>query len=305
MLNWIFIADTLGANSPNKSGTGINWTPYLSILLSILGIGGGVSVIQIIKSWRNKKVYVKEITKANDDDLHEFIDLYENIISENTRITAEEIIEWIPKKKLNKKKEVTHNLFLCKQGNKVIGFLKTMYCNDSNYMFIAYLGIDKEVANARKIASKYMVNKLESSLKKNFSKCQGIFFEVEAPNDKIEVAENQQRKAKIRLFKEAIKKRGHIAYEVDIKYTQPEIPNNYQSSTKDEELILLYVPLKIKYPQNLISKKHLIESLQFIYFKIYAPTHHKDKEMDELYKNYLASKLEEYKKNLPDKIKLK
>ena len=169
-------------------------------------------------------------------------------------------------------------------------------------MFIAYLGVDKSEYGGRR-TSLCLLKKLKKRISWRYSNCKGVFCELQSPNAVDDSKELSERKARIKLFRDLIKKIGLFPYEIDVVYRQPEFPNQFNESTKEEELILLYAQFK-ESRNNQIGKSDFLKGLHFIFFKIYLPTYRNDHEMYELYKSYLNEKYNLYVTTIPLKVKL-
>ena len=270
----------------------------IQTIASLLGgsgiIGGGTYLFNRHK----KRIIVKFVTKADDLDIDDFIILYDEVIEDNTRITPDEITKFIGNHNPTAKIKLCDYLYLCIKEKKIIGFLKFMYCHNENYLFIAYLGIDKKTNQARREATTALYSKLKKLLKKKFKNCKAIFFEVEHSADKKSTC-----MAKLRLFKNATKRFKLPCYKFDINYAQPEIPSD-KGSLHQERTELVFVPLGRNLNRyKTVSKELMLEYLGFIYQKIYARVYD-DRELNLLYQNYLAELLQKHKNELPEIITL-
>ena len=269
----------------------------LDIIQTVLAVLGGSGVLgggKHLYNYQRKKTKCKLITKREDINLDDFILLYDEVIEDNTRISPEEILKFIGNHKQSDKIKVCDYLYLCIKERKLIGFLKFIYCYKQNYLFIAYLGIDKKNGIARQEASIALYSKLKKMLKKKFKHCKGIFFEVESSRTKGGVA-------KMRLFKNAANRNKFECYKIGINYIQPEMPTD-KGSINPEKAELLFIPLGAnKNRHTTIHKELVLEYLTFIYKKIYGRVYD-DKELNFLYQNYLSELLNDYRNNLPTKI---
>jgi len=285
----------------------------LSPELIIAVIGGIISTVigTLFVDWIKSRttVKVKLLTKSTDKDVEGFVELYDKLIDENQRIDPAEIISWIDEDRVLRKLE-THNylhyLFVGKLSGSVVSFLKTMYCKDTQYMFIAYYGIDTSVERARRLAAPAMMKSLANLIKKDLKDCKAVIAEVEPPNMKIDERENTERRARIRLFKETANRLSYPMYEIGIKYLQPQMEIADDEKYLEEESILLYAPVSDPKPYNKkIPKEKVLDILRFIYLQIYRPTFRHDPENDFSYQRYLNTLLQHYETTLPDTVSLK
>lgn len=271
---------------------------FIQTVLAALGGGGLFGASGYLLKRHFNRITVKLISEVDDEDLDDFIELYEEVIDENTRITPEEIKRFIGNHLPTHYSTLSDYIFLCKQGNHLIGFLKAIYCHESKLLFIAYLGIDKNHDKARKLASSALLLSLTKYIKKNLNECKAVFFEVEMPKD---ASKKTRSLSRLRLFKLATSRLKLNCYQVGINYIQPEMPTDV-GSTKEENTILLFVPLNSKNITEL-KKEDVLFYLNFIYFKIYGRTYNDD-ELQQLNKIYLSGLLEKFEKELPLTIKL-
>jgi|GEM_PF-2613508 len=279
----------------------------IALIVGVASTVFGTLIYDYIK--QNTSVRVKVIKKSSDKDIEGFVDLYNKLINEDIRIDPAEIISWIDEDRALRKVK-THNylhyLLVGKLSGEVVSFLKVMYCTDSKYLFIAYYGIDTENEKARRLAAPAMIKGLSKLIMAEMKDCKGIVLEVQAPSPKIDFQENNERKARIRLFKETAKRLNYRMYEVGIDYLQPQMDINSEDEFEEEKMILLYAPVNDTVPYNKkISKDKVLEILNFIYLQIYRPTFRHDPEKDFAYQVYLNSLLRDYEANLPQSISLK
>ena len=280
----------------------------LAIIVGIISTVIGTLTYDFIKSKKNK-IKVKLIKESSDSDVEGFIELYNKLIDDKIRVETTEIISWIDEDRVLRKINshyYFHYLFVGKLKDKVVSFLKLMYSKNSCFMFIAYLGVDSTVDQARQNAGSLLIGKLTQLTKKELINCKAIICELEAPISGGDEKLNLERKARIRHFKEMAKRHNYKFYEIQFDYLQPqmEIPDNYIFS--EEQLILLYAPVNDIQPlSQFISKDKLLDILQFLYLEIYRPTFRHDPIKDYAYQNYLNNLLMLYKVNLPNDIKLK
>lgn len=280
---------------------------FLKVLLTIIGsVIAGLIMNYIRDQWKIR-LRIKQIKNPKDKDLFKFYELYESVFREDVRISSEQFANWIEiDKQANNPKTVSHYHFVCKRGSSVIGFLKAIYSWEYHLLFIAYYAIDKKDIQARELASATMIKHLEKMLKKKLPNCKGIIFEVEdidsAKSDEI----NNERKARIRLFKSAVKSKGHCAYEIDCNYIQPQIKIDDRDNSSDLPLVLMYVSLYKDCSITLkLNKTEVVDIINFIYFNIYLPYFIHCGESPEESERKLLQLLDTYHTNLPIKVNLK
>ena len=87
----------------------------------------------------SNRLIVKEITKISDKDINQFIDLYNQRISSDIRICAEQIVDF---SSFGGNTDIKHHLYVCKDKDNVVAFVKLMTSTSKKYVFIAYIAID-------------------------------------------------------------------------------------------------------------------------------------------------------------------
>jgi hypothetical protein len=282
-------------------------SPVMKVLLGVIGSLITFFLTNYLRErWKNR-LHIKQITKSNDKDLFKFYDLYETVFREEVRISSEQFANWIDiDKKDSTTKKVSHFHFVCKRGSDVIGFLKVMYCWENDLLFIAYYAIDKKDSQARELASTTMIKHIEKMLKKKIPKCKGIVFELEDIDSGTTEEINTERKARIRLFKSAVKSRGHCAYEIECNYIQPQIKIDERDSSTDLPLVLMYISLYQDCSISLkLNKIEVMNILNFIYMNIYLPYFNHSGEDASKSEEHMLELLEAYHKNLPSRVPLK
>jgi hypothetical protein len=210
----------------------------IQTILSLLGgsglLGGGT---YLLNRYRNR-IKVKLVSKINDPDLDDFIELYEDVLDENIRITPEEIKRFVGKHEPECNSTLCDFLFFCKRDDSLLGFLKTIYCHQTKILFIAYLGIDKTSDIARKHATNSMLSYLAKFIKKKLKDCEVVFFEVEQPKEN---AKKSKAIARLRLFRSAAERLKLFGHQISFNYVQPEMPTDV-GSTSEEKTVLVFIP---------------------------------------------------------------
>jgi hypothetical protein len=278
----------------------------IQTLLGLLGGGGLIGSVGYTYRKISRRVYVKLVTDQNDPDIDNFVELYNEVIDECARIAPEEIIKFIGNHEPKLGSTLCDYLFLCKSGKKLLGFLKVIYCTESNFLFVAYLGIDKSIDEARKEAVNCLFSHLAKFIEKRLKVCRAIFFEI-ALQDK---QSNLSRNARIRTFKAAVERLQLPCYQVGIDYIQPEMPSDC-GSIEEEQTTLLYalfdyqkIGSRLNLRDKFIDKRELMQSLNFIYMKIYSRVYDEDNELNQVYRAYLSDIMRKYEQVLPQRIPL-
>lgn len=297
--------------TPPSSGQGSTGSNNFDLMITIAsGVVSAVISKLIYDYIKSKRIRIKQIKSSKDPDLNGFVDLYNTLIDDDIRIDASEIIRWIDEDRALRKMKshkYYHYLFVGKIDQEVVSFLKVMYCTDSKYLFVAYYGINTTIEQARLFAAPLMMKTLVRLVQTEIKDCKAVLCEVQKPQTQLEQAENDKRKARLRLFKETARILNFRLFEIDFEYLQPRMEiERDQRQQSEESMILLYAPIKDEIPfDRQLPKNKLLEILKFIYLQIYRPTYRHEPEKDFIYQSYLNSLLELYEHLLPDYIPLK
>lgn len=239
-------------------------------------------------------LYIKEIKKQSDNDIEQFVELYNERIDESIKICVEEILQYVGRPAHN---SMEHHLYICKKINKTVGFIKFMIAKELKYIFIAYVAIDKTDKTANKYAAKLFSKKLAKKyFKPRIATC--IVIEIEqADNGSFKTGLSQR----IARYAELV---GKKSYYIDMPYIQPQMPDDRSHMTTDTFLSLLYIPFYAK-ENNYIAKTDLLKIIESIYLDIYAPSCAPSAGRNcDVYNEYLATTLSMYYNDLGDYIKL-
>jgi len=266
----------------------------IGILISLLGGGG---IIGFITNFLKKRITYKKIKSKNDKDIIPFIHLYQNVIDEHIRIRSEELIKFINRPVLD---GLDDNLLIWKKAGKIVSFVKFIYLEDIDAVFLAYFGYDKTDNEIRQISSEFMVNDFLVYIKKKYKRCKYVFFEAESHRTSILLKQKKQY-GLLKLFKMMIAKMGMDLYEIDFDYLQPEMPDIYDGFVREVPMSLAFIP--IRFEKKYIHKDDLLKLLEILYLKIYSRTYEND-EFYELYLDYLREILIKYEGRLASVIKL-
>lgn len=236
---------------------------------------------------------IKELKSSADNDINEFVKLYNDRISEKLRICAEQIVEFTDN---NFEDGIEHHLIVCKHKETVVGFIKVIVSEVHHFIFIAYIAIDK----TDHLALKYGVSSLACYvLKKYFRKnkhIDNIFTEIERTDTNGIITP---------LYKNIGRRSKNFelnSYLINFDYIQPNMPDDNYNSTNEDILSLIWIP-KNKPTNNELSKQEVIDFCKNIYNDIYLPSC-KETNCSDNYTKYLNSLYLKYNESLCDKIKI-
>lgn len=275
----------------------------LAILITIIaGALGTILSNYIWKYLRNERISAKRINSQNDKHLAGLIELYTTLFQDDgTNYSGEEILEFIDVKKYNKNRHiVAENIVLISlYQSQVVGFVFCHFYLEKKMAIISYLGIDKEVREARQFATKQLMALLKSILTNKAHNCEFVFFDILKPGKEIDLQENNQRKARNTLFKISARSMGLQAYEFDFDYQSPLI--NVSENAHEINLILLCIPFNKSF-SNQITKNELLLFIEFIHLDCYGDIYTLDNPKYIEHQNHLIQKCEMYKTTLPELI---
>lgn len=236
---------------------------------------------------------IKEVKSSADNDINEFIKLYNDRISEKLRICAEQIVEFTDN---NCNDGIEHHLVVCKHKETVVGFIKIIVSEPHHFVFIAYIAIDKTDS----LALKYGVSSLAGYvLKKYFKKDKNIYYIF------TEIERSDKNGLITPLYKNISRRSKNYdlnSYLINFDYIQPNMPDDNYNSTNEDILSLIWIP-KIKPCKNELSKKTVIDFCKNIYNDIYLPSCN-ESNCSKSYTKYLDNLYTKYDKTLPDKVKI-
>lgn len=206
-------------------------------------------------------IHIKELKKSTDSEIEGFKNLYNSTIKESLKINAEEILQFLDKRH---QMNIEHHLYICKKFNKVVGFVKFMYSPNYNYIFIAYIAIDKDDFIAKKYAMNFLIKKIYKKFIRN-KKAELILTEIECNTNGGYITSLAKQ---INRYAKKYKKQCYI---IDIEYIQPSMPSDNYDRINEEVLSLVYIPM-LGLSNEHISKMELLNLINSIYFDIYYPS---------------------------------
>ena len=240
-----------------------------------------------------ERLKMKEIKSISDKDINGFIELYNNRIADDVRICAEQIIDFIDP---NPTDNVLHHLYVLKNKNKVVGFIKFMVSKDSNYLFIAYIAIDKDDSLAVNNGVKIMIDKIIKKFVKRKNGIENIYTEIERGTN------NGYTTALSKAISRRINNYNIPAYILKFDYVQPNMPDENYGAIKEHILTLIWISNK-KITKKFLTKRETINICKMIYKDIYLPSC-KCSNCCESYSKYLDEICKRYNQNLNKKIEL-
>lgn len=236
-----------------------------------------------------QRIAVKEIKHIKDKDIDDTLDLYERLFREEHRVASSDLVEWLRQKRGGEsdKRVIQHCLLIAKHRRRTVGILKALYSVEEKYALISYFGIDKEDTITRKVASKILMRFFRKFLSKRWKTCDGLVFEVDIPRPRTPKSENNERKARIRLFCDIARQHGHDACRIRFEYAQPKMADVFSATERERRMGLMLIPLK-KCESGCICSDDLERLLRFLIFGVYGTTQKIPKQKKQAYDAYLA-----------------
>jgi hypothetical protein len=272
-------------------------------------IGGGLVVLFLWYMWEKfrDRMKVKLVVRKNQKQVPGMLELYSRLFPEDgTNYSSEEILNFLADE--NGIKQSTHvqveDLFLVATArNDVTGLLFCHYYPEINYAIVTYFGIDKNLPQARKCGAERLLKQLMKILKKRKHPCELLVFELQKPNKNLGEAQNLERKARVGLFRQRAAMFGLRAYHVLIEYQRPKL--SLDPKLTEENLVLMCVPLGAHKSANTLPKAGVIKLLEFIHHYCYADFYSPSDPSFEIFQNYLKSRMDLYRRTLPDLVPVK
>lgn len=263
-----------------------------------------------IKWLRSNRVKICRLRSASGKNTEELLVLYAELFPpDGSNYTEDEIAEFIDDcigVDHHSRHVPVENIFLiAKIRGEVIGFIWACYYPRRGWAIIPYYGIDKSIKEARLGVAVRLVRHLIKMLKKCRPSCRGAVFEVQKPNQTIDVGERKKRIARIRRFKEVGKELKLMIRELDFVYTRPRLSVGDDPLAKEEELVLLMANVDGSRWADDLNRQRLAALLEFLYHDCYGDVYPVDDPRHEAFHRYLRIRLDEISRTLPAHTRLK
>jgi hypothetical protein len=275
----------------------------------LITIVGGLIVLYAWYLWDKfyNRVKVKLATKKTQKEVFGMLELYSRLFPEDgTNYSSEEILNFLADE--NGEKQATHvqveDFFLVATvRDDVVGFLFCHYYPEIKYAIISYFGTDKNSQLARECAAELLLKKLVKFLRHQKPPCELLVSELQKPNENLEKVQNQERKARVGLFRQTAARFHLHAYHILIEYQRPKL--SLDPNLNEESLVLMCVPLTACKTTNTLSKIGVIRLLEFIHYYCYADFYSPSDPSFTIFQNYLKGRMELYQRTLPDPVPVK
>jgi hypothetical protein len=236
----------------------------------------------IAETHKQSAVKVVLLTDTSSRDLPQFVTLCNDLIEPEIRVDAEEMVQWLSQEEVRRCRDTyCPYLLLAKQAGQVIGFLKMILLPQTNYAFIAYIGVDGH----RNVQSEASISLVERALKiitEHLGNQASIFCEVQSPTAAVGPAKDRRR-ARIQRFRSIARQFQTDLFEVDLDIKQPDLA----MAGTDEEVFRLLVSFGSKKRlKNDISAEELHLLLESLYDGVYAATFRHDLPTQKRFKAY-------------------
>ena len=258
----------------------------------------------LVSQWTGR-LRIKEIRSEGDKDIEDSLELFERLFKEDDRVASSDLVAFLrpPEKNEGRKDSLQHCFIIAKHGRKVAALLKAIYCPISRYVLVCYFGIDKSDLITRRIASPLMLRFFRKYIQKRWNDCEGILYEAESPDGRARKKDNDERKARLRLFRELSKRLGFHAYAIDMKYAQPHMADVKDFSAEHRKLTLIAMPPR-RLKEEVLPKAACEKILWFLILRIYATTQVMTQQRRKTYLEYLNKLHSEMTAQLTDVVEL-
>lgn len=272
----------------------------------LVAIVGGLVVLFLWQIWGifRDRLKVGLVVKRTQKELPGMLELYSRLFPDDgTNYSAEEILSFFADE--NGHRQATHveveDLFLVATvRDAVAGFLFCHYYPEINYALVTYFGIDKAVQRARERGAEILLKRLMKILRNRQNPCDLLIFELQKPNNNLDRTQNQERRARVGLFKQRAAMFGFHAYRLLFDYQRPKL--SLDPKLTEENLVLMCVPLNPHKPTNVLPKAGVIKLLEFIHHYCYADFYSPSDPLFTIFQNYLEQRLNLYRQTLPDQV---
>lgn len=239
------------------------------------------------------QIKISRIKTTNHKEIQDFIEVYEETFPyDGSNYTAGELLEVFGDVNNKKKYVIADNILLvAKFKDSIVGFIACFYYPKKQYGIIGYFGKTKSFKEESKYTSLKLLKKLKAILVKDH-KCKLIVFELEP---------SKKDRAKAFLFKLYAQQLNLIAYELDFEYYRPKL--SLEDSKDEEKLALLVIPINDTIKKT-FSKNKVLDILNFIHFYCYGDYYNSKDNLHKQFQKYMHTRMEFYKTNLPEKIKV-
>jgi hypothetical protein len=268
----------------------------------LIAVGGGIGLY----IWQRKvleRIFVKRIKSSSDKHVDGLLRLYERLFPEEdgTNYTIEERNEFMDARPEAERHVAVENIALVAiLKEEVVGFiLCSLYPLKRRKAIVTYFAVDEDNDEARlKSAGDRLLERLKTILIKS-KKCDALFYELQAPDERDSVPERRKRRARRLLFRRKAKASGLKALEFQFPYQCAKV--SLSSDVHESPFSLFCIGLREAIP-NQVSKKQLLEYLEFIYLDCYGDLYPKDDPRFSEHQAHLIGMLEHYKKTLPEVV---
>lgn len=239
--------------------------------------------------YRVNQIRISRLNINSEIERQNFMDLYENKFpyEENSNYSAGELLKLIEEAKF---KHIVSDciILVAKYNGKIVGFIACFYYPERAYGMIGYYGVSKSFEYHIHVGP-MLLQKLRSILTVQH-KFKLIVYELEYTRDL----------SKSYTFNKHARELGFVTQELDIEYYRPKL---HLDDIEGQKLMLV-----LAFEGNekaSIPKEQALEILKFIHFDCYGDYYEVGTEDHKEFQNYISSKLDYYKKTLPDEVRLK
>ncbi len=282
-----------------------NPSSHYSIEL-LITVVGGVIVLFVWYFWEKlrDRIQIKLVVKKTQTEVPGMLEIYGRLFPDDgTNYSSEEILNFLADKDGNKQSthvQVEDFFLVATVRGAVVGLLFCHYYPEINYAIITYLGIDKTVQPAREHGVEFLLKCLMRILRSRKHLCELLIFELQKPSSSLDRTQNQERKARVGLFKQRAAMFGLHAYRVLIDYQRPKL--SLDPNLTEENLVLMCVPLGPHKPTSVLPKAGVIKLLEFIHHYCYADFYSPSDPAFADFQNYLKHRVDLYRRTLPELV---
>ena len=204
-----------------------------------------------------------------------------------------------PKFTVGRHIKVENIILVAKLKKEVIGFVICHFYIERRKAIISYLGINSHIKEAKRLASRKLLNKLKTILLKYEDVCDFLFFDMQGADSSLPQAEKSKRRARPILFRQIAKRLGVHAYLLQFNYMCPKV--SMTDRAREYPFTLMCIPVHGQLAPK-IPKQTVMEFLIFIYLDCYGGIYSVNDPQYKAHHDYLKEKLKQYDETLPDEV---
>lgn len=271
-----------------------------TLVAASVAIVGTIAAAYLWEVQIRDRVRIRQIRSADDHRVAGFLELYSNLFPEDgTNYSCEELLEFTQAEFHDRHVAVENIILVAIYRRSVIGFTTCHFYPERKKAIISYLGVNKEVLEARAGAATQMLVRLKKLLLKKRRSCEYIFFDMQGVEGDVSQEETAKRRARPVLFRQSVKSLKMRPVTFDFPYRCPRV--SLAPGTKEYPFSLMCVSLGDDLPKP-APRELVITFLEFLYLDCYGDVYPVSDPRFSEHHDYLKTVIEDYKNSLPEQV---